>query len=298
MSKEEKNILNNSSDSNFEEIIKATSKLKVPPSKLGKEATWDILMQSIDTKDKKETKTVSISSRTTWLSVAASLIVLFTISTLVYKYSLVQVESLKGTFANVLLPDSSEVKLNADSKIEYRKYGWVKNREIKLTGEAFFSVKKGERFTVITDFDRKIVVTGTKFNVFARGEQFEVKCFEGSVNVETSKINRVALVKGKGISIRNIKELPLTLELDSIESPKWIIGEFYFNDRSLNLVFEELSRQFNIKVSISEGIAPESRKYTGYFKKNSLKQALNLVCLPMGLTYQISSDSTSVKINK
>lgn len=295
MSSKEKEFLNQS-DSNFEEILKSTSKLKVPPSKVGKEATWDIIMQSIDKNDKKEAKIVNISPRTIWISVAASLLVFFTITTLVYKYSTVQIQALKGSYANHILPDNSEVKLNADSQIEYREYGWINNREIKLSGEAFFSVKKGTRFTVITDFDRKIVVTGTKFNVFARGTQFEVKCFEGSVTVETPNTKNTALVKGEGLSVNSTTEQPTTIKLDSIEAPKWTVGEFYFNDRPLSLVFDELSRQFNITLNISGDISPEKRKYTGYFKKNSLTQALDLVCLPMGITYQISSDSTSVRI--
>jgi len=48
MSKEGKDILKNNMDSDFEMFFDASSKLQVPPSKLGKETTWDKLLQSIE----------------------------------------------------------------------------------------------------------------------------------------------------------------------------------------------------------------------------------------------------------
>jgi len=297
MSKEEGDILKGNTDSNFESFFEATSKLKVPSSNLGKEAAWDKLVQSIELENPKKTKVVSISSSTVWISIAATLLALFTIASLTYRYTKVEFLSPKGNIASIFLPDSSDVKLNADSRIEYRRFGWLSSREVKLSGEAFFSVKHGSRFTVLTENDRKIIVTGTKFNVFARGIQFEVKCFEGSVRVETPKSKPIALAKGEGISFSKTEQLPKQIEIDSTAEPKWVNGEFFFNNLPFNEVLDELSRQFNISIT-PIGFAPETRNYTGFFKRKNLTQALDLVCIPMGLTYQVSSDSTSVRINK
>jgi len=296
MSNEEK-ILNDSNEKDFEQFLKMTSKFKVPASNQGKEAAWDKLVQSIDNEAKQETKVVAFTSRKIWYSVAASLVVLFTIAALTYRYSTVQVELFKGEVASRILPDGSEVQLNADSKMGYRKFGWLTNREIKLSGEAFFSVKHGIKFTVITDYNRKVTVTGTKFNVLARDSQFEVKCFEGSVIVETPTTKPISVTKGTGIKFSKIDEVPEQMLLDSIPAPTWTKGEFYFNNTPLTLVFDELSRQFNVSVEIGI-IEVEDRMYTGFFKKDQVRKALDLVCIPMGLTYQISEDSTHVTINK
>jgi len=295
MSNEEK-ILNDSSEKDFEKFLEMTSKFKVPASSRGKEAAWDKLIQSIDNEAKQEAKEVSITSRKVWYSIAASIIVLFTIAALTYRYSTVQIELSKGEVASRILPDGSEVQVNADSKIGYRKFGWLSNREIKLKGEAFFSVKHGEKFTVITDYNSKVTVTGTKFNVFARGAQFEVNCFEGSVIVETPTTKPISVTKGTGIKFSKIEEVPELILLDSIPEPTWTKGEFYFDNTPLNVVFDELSRQFNVSVDIK--IEVEKRMYTGFFKKDQVIKALDLVCIPMGLTYQISADSTRITINK
>ncbi len=291
MSKEERDNTNSS----FESFLEVTSKLKVPPSSTGKEAAWNNLMQSIEKESVKKTNVISISSRTVWVSIAATLLVLFTIASVTYQLSTLKVISQKGKTATIVLPDNSNVILNADSRIEYRRYGWLSDRKVNLKGEAYFSVKHGNRFTVVTEHNQKIVVTGTKFNVFARNAQLEVKCFEGSVSVETPKAKSISLVKGEGVRISKTEILPQHFETESIAAPKWTKGEFYFNNLPLNIVLDELSRQFNITVT-SEGISSETRNYTGSFKHNNLPQALDLICIPMGFTYQISSDSTSVII--
>lgn len=298
MSKKEREILNSNSDSDFERFLESTSKLKVPSSNLGKEATWDKLMQSVEQESTKETKVVRFSPLIIRLSIAATLIILFTIATLSYKYSTLEFISQKGSKTNIVLPDSSSIILNADSRIEYRRFGWMSDRKIKLNGEAYFSVKHGNRFSVLTEFNKNIIVTGTKFNVFARGAHFEVKCFEGSVRVETPTTKPITLSKGKGVNISINIEFPEQVDVDSTSmAPKWITGDYYFNNSPLNVVLDELSRQFNVTIN-QQGLRPESRNYTGFFKNKNLPQALDLVCIPMGLTYQISSDSTSIMIKK
>lgn len=298
MNREEDSILKGSSGDNLDEILKISSKLKVPSSAQGKEAAWDKLMQSIEQNSAEETKIVPLfATRKLWYSVAVTLLVLITVASLTYRYTMVEFQLSKGGVANRVLPDGSEVMLNADSRIEYRRYGWLSNREIRLNGEAFFSVKPGNHFTVITEYNRKITVTGTKFNVFARGSLFEVKCFEGSVEVETPSIKPIALAKGKGISFSKVDDSPTPFVIDSIGEPAWTKGEFYFSNTPLNLVFDELSRQFSVTIT-ADSINPEKRKYTGFFKRSRIVQALDLVCIPMGLTYQFSSDSTSIAIKK
>ncbi len=298
MSSEQDKISKGSPDENFDEILNLTAGLKVPASKRGKEAIWDSLVQSIEKSNEEEVKVVPFfSSKKVWYSIAASLLVLVTVASLTYRLSTVEFVVSKGQTAKLLLPDNSEVILNSDSKIEYRKYGWFSNRELTLNGEAFFSVMHGSQFTVKTDFDRKVIVTGTKFNVMARGEHLEVKCFAGSVVVQTSKDKSVPLSKGLGLIVNKTLEISEPILIDSVAAPTWIKGEFYFNDTSLRLVIDEFGRQFNITVKV-DGFNPGDKSYTGFFKRDNLSNALDLICIPMGFTYVISADSTSVTIKK
>ena len=83
------------------------------------------------------------------------------------------------------LPDGSIVRLDASSSITYKPKKWLKEREVKLSGVAFFEVKKGSKFVVFTD-KGQVEVLGTSFNINARDEKFEVICKTGKVAVSNN----------------------------------------------------------------------------------------------------------------
>lgn len=91
--------------------------------------------------------------------------------------------------ATVLLPDSSKVILNANSSIKMWTSGWLKKkRELTLTGEANFNIKKltssGRYHKLLVHTNSgTIEVTGTVFNVFSRGDKTKVYLKEGAIKL-------------------------------------------------------------------------------------------------------------------
>jgi transmembrane sensor len=85
-----------------------------------------------------------------------------------------------------VLPDGSQVMLNANTTLDYKNWREGSDREVWVTGEAFFHVKKTAqktKFIVHTgNFD--VVVTGTQFNVINRSNRNNVLLKEGSVTVQ------------------------------------------------------------------------------------------------------------------
>jgi transmembrane sensor len=84
-----------------------------------------------------------------------------------------------GEIKKIVLPDSSVVLLNANSAIEYS------GREVHLTGNAFFTIKKDNELKpfVITVRGMRIAVLGTQLNVDARSAQTEVTLTSGKIKV-------------------------------------------------------------------------------------------------------------------
>ena len=73
-----------------------------------------------------------------------------------------------------------------------------------------------------------------------------------------------------------------------------------YEEADLSNVLDELGRQFSIQLQLNTSV--EGRKYTGRFSNKDLNEALQLVCLPMGLKYTtqennvvIIEESSSVK---
>ena len=124
----------------------------------------------------------------------------------------------------VKLPDNSKVLLNSKSSISFNEKEWKYNRTVKLEGEAYFKVQKGEKFTVITK-EGTVAVLGTQFTVNSDENYFEILCFEGKVLVN-SKEHKSILTKGK--AFRKLKDtLPEEWEFTERE-PNWKNGESSF----------------------------------------------------------------------
>jgi len=189
----------------------------------------------------------------------------------------------------VKLPDNSTVDLNANSTVTFNESNWGKVREVKLQGEAFFKVAKGQKFDVITT-DGVVSVLGTQFNIKQRKSYYEVTCYEGLVSV-THNNNTVKLKPGHTFKIIDGKLL--ANEKENAVQPQWLHGESSFKGVPLKYVIAEFENQYNQKI-ITENI-DTSRLFTGSFTNNNLDLALKSVTIPLNLSYSKSEKSILLK---
>ncbi|MHB9056594.1 MAG: FecR family protein [Paludibacteraceae bacterium] len=102
----------------------------------------------------------------------------------------------------ILLPDNSRVKLNINSTLSYKPLLWKYSRTTQLKGEAFFEVKNGKKFEVISE-KAKTVVLGTRFTVIARDNEYLVNCEQGKVLlVETLNKNEAVIIAGEEAKLK------------------------------------------------------------------------------------------------
>ena len=182
------------------------------------------------------------------------------------------------------LPDQSEVYLNADSKITFKAKNWENNRTLNLKGEAYFSVKKGAKFTVNSNLG-SVQVLGTKFNVIERDQYFEVNCYEGLVSV-TSKTETVKVPAGSSYKILN--DVAQFSNIPNVTMPAWLQNSSSFKSMPYKYVVNELERQYNI--SIEYDVKYENNLFTGSFIHSNLELALQAISIPLNLKYEIISD--------
>ena len=142
-----------------------------------------------------------------FVGIAASLLIMFGLFKFSSSNSVIE-ETSYGEQRTVELLDGSEVILNSKSKITYDKKSWNQKRELRLVGEAFFKVEKGEKFSVITS-NGIVNVLGTEFNVISKKNYFDVICYEGKVSVDTNKDNYI-LLPSNGIRVRDNKPLKIS----------------------------------------------------------------------------------------
>lgn len=233
-----------------------------------------------------------------WFSIAASIVLLIAATFFINNaVSTVSEVSNVTELKHIYLPDGSKVALNAASDISYDKRDWEKGiRDLELSGQAYFEVKKGSRFTVNTEHG-SVEVLGTSFNVYDREDGFHVECFTGKVKVKTRETNsEVLLTRGLHTTLEANKvptlEKATTFEVE--KQKEWVQGVFNFYNAPIRTVFDELERQFDVKVELKN---EEKRHYTGTFNKKNLDKALANICKPMGLRFEIQDNKQVLIIN-
>lgn len=264
--------------------------VRVPTSVRSKEETWALLVQKIEQQNNIPASTKQ-PVHLIWKIAAIAASVLLIIGFTYFKYSTVTLTTARGQHLSALLPDGSEITLNACTQIQYKRYWLINARNIRLNGEAFFKVNKGRTFAVIGPMEHRVEVVGTQFNVTARNNTFKVTCFEGKVRVMSRSGKSILLLKGNTSSIVGDSIIHYKNIHQNSSTPAWTSGEFYFEGASLQAVMEELMRQYRISV-LTNGFDPATRFYTGYFTNKDLKQALDWITLPMNLQYTFLNDTT------
>ncbi|GER60792.1 hypothetical protein ULMA_29000 [Patiriisocius marinus] len=178
----------------------------------------------------------------------------------------------------VSLPDNSRISLSENASVSYKKYNWHFERNVELTGEAFFEVAKGKTFTVTTP-QGVVTVLGTKFNVETTETGIIVTCYEGLVSV-TSGITSVKVEPGERYEFNN---KAFTKHKVYTTHPTWIFNESSFTDQDLYSVLMELENEYNITVNTKN--IDVNLRYTGTFTHSNLDDALRTITVPLNLSY-------------
>jgi transmembrane sensor len=253
----------------YEKIIAYTNTLKAPA--FDTELMWAEVTAP-------RTKTIRLQHN--WLlRIAAVLVIgigLFFASVPMQTTTELTQNKMQKTF---LLPDDSEVTLNSASQIEYKKWNWTDHRELQLEGEAFFKVTKGQTFDVLTRLG-KVTVVGTQFNVKARGDRFEVICFEGKVRVTTQNKN---VLLSPGMSAYFEAGNPLQPEASSLQKPGWLNHLISFCNDDLDTVIAEIERQYDVKISKQK--VDSNHRFTGNVPSDDLEMALYIISKTYNLNY-------------
>lgn len=199
----------------------------------------------------------------------------------------------KGQRSSLILPDGTKVWLNSDSKLEYDNTYGVKERKVKLTGEAYFEVAKDKehRFRVNTD-GVDVEALGTSFNVQSYPNEDEIitTLLEGKLKVSISGQEAILLPNQQACFGKDNNKLNIENVENANYSNSWTKGEFAFNGETLEEIAIELSRMYNMEIKFnSEEI--KSYNYSGIIKNNSLFNVLEIIELTSPVTYEVVNDS-------
>jgi ferric-dicitrate binding protein FerR (iron transport regulator) len=157
----------------------------------------------------------------------------------------------------VTLPDSSVVWLNANSRLSYAE-DFTAVREVTLTGEAFFDVRKSmERpFTVRTE-QMQVEVMGTRFMVSDYPDEATVETVlvSGKVNVRaTGDDSSVTLSPNQQWKLSTDTRQAGVSTVDAARYAGWISGQIAFENATLKEVAEQLRLWYGISITVPDDV--------------------------------------------
>jgi transmembrane sensor len=187
---------------------------------------------------------------------------------------------------SLTLSDGSQVWLNAESSLKYPTSFTGNEREVEITGEAYFEIAKldlpgGKRMPFkVTKGTREIEVLGTHFNVNAYDDEdaLKVTLLEGSVKVSiTGNDQQSTVIKpGQQAIITTSGQLTANNSVDIEAVMAWKNGLFHFNSATLPEVLRQLARWYDVEVTY-EGTIPDM-KFGGEITRNTnLSQVLQIL---------------------
>lgn len=185
-------------------------------------------------------------------------------TTLIYN----TVSTPRGGQYQLLLPDGSKVWMNAASSLRFPAAFTGKEREVELSGEAYFEIaQQASKPFIVKLNDTRVTVLGTQFNVMAYAEEEDSRTtlVEGLVKVD--KAQQTLLIQ-PGQQARAGKTLRLQANADIEEALAWKNGRFQFGEQtSIQDIMRQIANWYDVEVVLHGNITShiggrESRSVT------------------------------------
>ncbi|ANH83886.1 iron dicitrate transport regulator FecR [Niabella ginsenosidivorans] len=220
----------------------------------------------------------------------------------------------RGEYKTLILSDGTKVTLNAQSALLVSAGFGTKNRDVRLTGEAFFEVAHNRLLPFIVQASRyKIKAVGTKFNVkdYKNDAYSETSLLEGKVQILLPSGNRDRVYKTLEVNQKFVihttaaPEAPLQEKTEitplsyddsqqNIETA-WVDHSLVFDNTPLYEIKNILERKYAITVEIADSDVANYR-YTASFQNEGADEILKALQLSYHFSYK--KDGNKIIINK
>lgn len=208
---------------------------------------------------------------------------------------MMEVRTNPGMTTSVELPDGTEVVLNSSSSLRYPSRFADDKREVKLVGEAFFSVAKDEKkFIVGTLNNSKIVVHGTEFNVEAyKGSRtVQTTLVSGKVSfsyVNNGRRNNVMMIPGQKVIYDIVREKVVVKEVNVGVETCWKDGRLIFRNTPFEDILKSLSKRYNVEFILKK-VSLKQNSFTATFTKQRLERILEHFRISSNIHFKFVED--------
>lgn len=223
-----------------------------------------------------------------FIALAASVVVLLTgVGWLMNRPVQKQVSALdkkitrRSEYKYMLLPDSSQVWLNAASTLEYPHQFASGKREVFLTGEAYFDVKHADKQPFLIHTGKvTTLVLGTAFNIkaYPGRENIIVSVSRGKVRVNYDEKEVATLTPGQQVKVSNTNKPVVQKKIAPAETAPWQQGNLVYDDETINDIVADLERIYDVTIRVQNETLGSERISTSFKREIGIEHALQVLC--------------------
>lgn len=210
---------------------------------------------------------------------------------------MMEVKTNPGMTASVVLPDSTVVILNSSSSLKYPSSFTGDKREVKLLGEAFFSVTKDakRKFVVNALNGSQIEVYGTEFNVetYKENKMVQTTLVSGKVGFsykENGKREFVMMKPGQKIAYDVEQEKAVLKKANVDVETSWKDGRLVFKNTPFEEILRMLTKRYNVKFIVKND-ALKQNSFTGIFVRQRLERVLEQFRISSNIRFRFIENS-------
>ena len=239
---------------------------------------------------------------------AAAVILLLIASTISYwwgerqlqnQFADILVEAPLGAKTKLILPDSTLVWLNAGSKIVYSQGFGVKDRHLRLNGEAYFEVTRTGKMFEVHCKGMDVQVLGTSFNIMAYRDEpaIQTTLVNGRVQVNSDRETGGSIVMEPGYQVQ-LDTLTGKMEMYEVNVANfvgWKEKLFVFDDENMETMMRKLARWYDVDIVIESPKLRKSVFYGVIRKYENISKILDMLKKTQNIDYVIENKRIVIK---
>lgn len=201
----------------------------------------------------------------------------------------------QGGVYEITLVDGTKVWLNSASSLRFPNTFEGSQRDVYLSGEAYFDVAKNSSMPFQVHVNNmEVKVLGTHFDVMAYKDESAVRTtlLEGSVQVSEGN-QQVMILPGQQATVsRKSGDAIEVKPVNVTEVIGWKDGLFIFKNTDLQTVMRQLARWYAVTISYEGNI---NGQINGMISRNTnLSQVLDMLTLAGGAHFKIEGHNVTV----
>ncbi|HUX57470.1 MAG TPA: FecR domain-containing protein, partial [Bacteroidales bacterium] len=207
------------------------------------------------------------------------------------KETWVEIKAPAWTRAQFSLPDGTTGWLNSNSSVKYNG-NFNADRQVTLTGEAFFDVFKDKKRPFIVNTNEvNVKVLGTRFNIasYKNENNVEVVLEEGKLVFNDKEMNKSYTMRPNDLVVYDKTLRDFSSEVvDPRKYLSWTEGKLEFRNDPIDVIARRLERWYDVDVEIN-GIISQQQRLRATFIDDSLEEVLYLLKRTLPIDYKIEN---------